>query len=600
MSRKLIKSLVLSSMLVGLGVNAAGGEKKEKENHFNPDQYSNLIGENPVVPVDLFGKSALSGFEKLDKELLYKENDKRLVFLLPYYAGVKTFIEDKAVFHVLANSSLREYWVTYNSTNNKFKRKRALKSFSSKFEDLKSIKPSKTSGYIYNSYDVKSWYEFNFDEMSKTFVAGGFWASGYGCFVGSGHVRGDRLSPAIAPMKTSSVVKSGKSCDFRLEFGDDETSAEAVEEAIENVSIHAQVRVLGKTHYDLLPVIGLFIPTGEMGVFNADKNKLVYKIEAESLIPLDTTLDWMVSTEAGSDIGKTVSVKSLEEFISYTGSYGTTSNTLFKFQKNGNELLYLDRGYYKNTATLSRLVFHSQSSKSIRYKLSAIASGTLDKAPAYIDIMRNLSRSGRINLTYMDQKGNASDLSSLTKYTNEIEKGYEAFLKKDADRNPAKELKIISGATLSSAELESVQKNVPDSNNDEIASSGGTPVTVATVAGTVPEKNPDLEFTCDRELQDLGSFFNGQHLISTQKMDAPLNYVFPRLKKILVDEEYVLGEHNSDIEFVFYQIVSETRRYTAIVNFKENNLSIDLKMPAGTTAPVDTFKDYFCSLYEKV
>jgi hypothetical protein len=603
MYKILAKCAVMVSIVLVFTVNA---EEKQKENHFNPNQYDDLISTTPTKPIKLFGKSVLNASKKLSKDLLYKENDQRLVHLFPLYFDVKTFIEDEEVFDVLSNSSLREYWVEYNSTNNKFKRKRALKSFSSKFEQLKDANPQKVSRYVYKEEFVKTWYEFDFDSMSKSFTTEGLYKSdAYGCMLEAGNKRKSTPYGSYRMPITSQSIGMGtdgrkKVCEFKLSFGDDEVSAEAVEEVIENVSIDADIRMLGKVHYDLLPALGVFLPTGELGLFETKKDKLVYKIESDKSKSFEELLSWtMGERHGGYPKNKYFSTKELAKIVDFDGSYGTDYHkNLFRFRDNGSELLVWTKGQYTKYSTLARLVIHSQTKNYIRYKLSAISSGTLKNAPAYFDLVLSTDGNG-FYIRKMDQRLNVSSEKVNKPYTNKIEEGHEDFLAKDAIRNPGKKLRLAAIAQTTNDNKESnLALSKPTTNQDKNSesSTGNT----ATVRNTVMDKNPEYAAKCDRDLQDLGSFFSGQHVISTQAINAPLDYVFPRLKKILIDEKFVLGEHNSADEFTFYEIVSAKRRYTTVATFKDNKLLLDLKMPAGTTVSKKAFTDYYCGIYEKI
>jgi hypothetical protein len=606
MYKTLIKYAVMASIVFVFNANSEE-KQKEKENHFNPNQFDNLISKTPTKPITLFGKSVLNASKKLSKDLLYKENDQRLVHLFPLYFDVKTFIEDEEVFDVLSNSSLREYWVEYNSTNNKFKRKRALKSFSSKFEQLKDENPQKVSRYVYKEQFVKSWYDFDFDSMSKSFSTDGLYKSdSYGCMLEAYNNKGKFTAYGSyrMPITSQSIVMGTdgreKVCEFKLSFGDDETSAEAVEEVIENVSIDADIRMLGKVHYDLLPARGVFLPTGELGLFETKKDKLVYKIESNKPKSFEELLSWtMGERHGGYPKKKHFSTKELAKIVDFDGSYGARySDDLFKFRDNGSELLVWTKGQYTKYSTLARLVIHSQTKNYIRYKLSAISSGTLKNAPAYFDLVLSTDGNG-FYIRKMDQRLNVSSEKVNKQYTNKIEEGHEDFLAKDAIRNPVKKLRLAAIAQTTNDNKESnlaLSKPTTNQNENSEFGTGNT----ATVGNSVMDKNPEYAAKCDRDLQDLGSFFSGQHVISTQAINAPLDYVFPRLKKILIDEKFVLGEHNSADEFTFYEIVSAKRRYTTVATFKDNKLLLDLKMPAGTTVSKKAFTDYYCGIYEKI
>jgi len=603
MYKNLVKYTVMVSIIFASISNA---EEKQKENHFNPNQFDNLISKTPVKPISLFGKSVLNASKKLSKDLLYKENDRRLVHLFPLYFDVKTFIEDEEVFDVLANSSLREYWVEYNSTNNKFKRRRALKSFSSKFEQLKNKNPQKVSRYVYKEQFVKYWYDFDFDTMSKSFTTDGLYkGSTYGCMLEAdsnkrkGTAYGSYRMPITSPSIVIGTDGHQKACEFKLSF-DDEASAEAVEEVIENVSIDADIRMLGKIHYDLVPVRGVFLPTGELGLFETQKDKLVYKIESDKPKSFEELLSWIMGERHRAyPQKKRFSAKELTEIVSFDGSYEWGfPKSLFRFRDNGNELLVLTTGQYSKYSTLSRLVVHSQTENYIRYKLSAISSGTLKNAPAYFDLVLSTDSNG-FYIRKMDQRLNVSREKVNQQYTNKIEEGHEDFLTKDAIRNPGKKLALIGSAQISYDKKESNVAPLKSTSNQGGNSEASTAYT-ATTGNTVMEKKPEYAAKCDRDLQDLGSFFSGQHVISTQTINAPSDYVLPRLKKILINEGFVLGEHNSADEFTFYEIKSPTKRYTTIATFKDSKLVLDLKMPAGTTVSKKAFTDYYCSIYEKI
>lgn len=606
MYKSLVKYAVMASIVFVYSANAE--EKlKDKENHFDPNQYDRLISTTPTKPINLFGKSVLNASKKLSKDLLYKENDQRLVHLFPLYFDVKTFIEDEEVFNVLANSSLREYWIEYNSTNNKFKRRRALKSFSSKFEQLKDANPQKVSRYVYKEQFVKTWYDFDFNAMSKSFITDGLYKSNsYGCMLESYLNKGKFTAydsyrmPITSPSIVMGTGGHKKVCEFKLSFGDDEVSAEAVEEVIENVSIDADIRMLGKIHYDLLPVRGVFLPTGELGVFETKKDKLVYEIESDKPKSFEEFLSWTMGERHGDyPKKKYFTAKELSKIVSFDGSYeGSYQKNLFRFRNNGSELLVWTKGQYSKYSTLSRLIIHSQTENYIRYKLSAISSGTLKNAPAYFDLVLSTDSNG-FSIRTMNQRLNVSSDKVNQQYTNKIEEGHEDFLAKDAIRNPGKKRELGGIAQTSNDKKESsvvLSKPTTKQGKNNETSTRNT----ATVANTVMEKNPEYAAKCDRDLQDLGSFFSGQHVISTQNINAPLDYVFPRLKKVLINEGFVLGEHNSADEFTFYEIKSPTKRYTTAATFKNNELVLDLKMPAGTTVSKKAFTDYYCSIYDKI
>jgi hypothetical protein len=442
--------------------------------------------------------------------------------------------------------------------------------------------------------------------MSKSFTTEGLYKSdAYGCMLAAGNKRKSTAYNSYRMPITSPSIVMGtdgheKVCEFKLSFGDDETSAEAVEEVIENVSIDADIRMLGKVHYDLLPARGVFLPTGELGLFETKKDKLVYKIESNKAKSFEELLSWIMGGRHGAyPNNKYFSTKELAKIVDFDGSYGARySDDLFKFRDNGSELLVWTKGQYTKYSTLARLVIHSQTKSYIRYKLSAISSGTLKNAPAYFDLVLSTDGNG-FYIRKMDQRLNVSSEKVNKQYTNKIEEGHEDFLAKDAIRNPGEKLRLTGIVQASNDKKENnvvLSKPTTNQGGNSEASTGYT----ATVGNTVMEKNPEYAAKCDRDLQNLGSFFSGQHVISTQTINAPSDYVLPRFKKILINQGFVLGEHNSADEFTFYEIVSEKRRYTTVATFKDNKLVLDLKMPAGTTVSKKAFTDYYCSIYEKI
>ena len=620
MKKKLMKSKLLLILLAANAVSGVSLATEKSENGFDPSDYKIRITSGDFKPEPVFGVNAYRINDKPDKAFLTSYYDAIVVNLATIYPDAASLISDPNLNEILANSSLSEIWEKHRLTNNKFKHRRMIKSAEAAIKQLKLKNIPMSRSDVYTISKIKSRYEFNFDEMQKSFIPFALGASKHAssdepCSIDPRTYGKQKYLRDLALETHSYTVKEvnvyGHTCRLTMAFDDDAT-AEKAEEFIENKSIDEEIRTLGTVYFDkshpMKPVFvpeksGLFNRKGERA-FEFSDLKVIEEGERSSRSIL-SNFDSFKNPEHNNlaRFKKLIEMDASLEIEPYgadTGFIKPTSDgkTLALETYNGrvNDAV--------NPSTVALYFLTEQTRDYLLYQFDTLYQGSVANAPRFIQV--NVTGNDKyLSVDFIDAFNFNSFQNEDTFLSNDPFKDHPDILG-IANKLSKKAIEINwQGTAPKAAKVKQTQKPNKETQKPSKGSDINSKVSSAkepVKAEGLIEANPKYAIAeCDNDTDDLGGFFSGQHFISRQKTTAPANYVIPRLKKVLLDEKFTLGEKLTESAFSFYEVDDKGRHKTpSTVSFNNGVIQFEMKTKPGVATSKSAIQGYYCSIYKKL
>jgi hypothetical protein len=574
-----------------------------------------------------------------------------------YHSNV-SFYQDESLGKVFKSSPISTEWDSYVNESNGFKKRKALKVLDAAFKQQESsMKAPHTRDYIF-SYRVSGTYDFDFENMTKTLAFKSIYRNtGDDNYFGLSAVshlnrkEGDRGSIGKSSIYQNKRYKKGVSYDttmidningvtpvyaslggtlldaininesnsqatFTVTF-ENEDDAERYENFVMDDDDVTYLQVQMKLSFN--SDISSFVFTPVAGeIKSANSNVAISKLY---------TVD-KVSTYLNN---RKFVEKSLSQVLPLdtmramrADGYATGNIQLFN---NGNELYYL----IKHHSAISKIHNGTEqiNTKGIlaKYKYLGVLEGdyALWKFEQLSDNNNDKNSTVDISDVYdyvaLKYENNAFGNKTIKIYTTKTKLSYSSnFLSEKYNTSLGD--KYNGDLSSGDANMLSTKAKV---KTEATAKSKGTTNTVATKQEKLSEpkvvaakiiskppimnkvesptqfaKNDKYSISCDLNMKDAGGFFDGQHIVGTQKTDVPREYLLNRIPQVLKSEGFI-ATTGKDSNALYYLVPQKSgKNYNHDVVFTDSGFFFEFRTYPGVSISTSAAKDYFCDVIAKI
>lgn len=576
-----------------------------------------------------------------------------LTSLVKKYPSDESFYLDKSLDRLFMKSTIKTEWNAYLHETNAFKKRRALKALDEAFDKLKASGTTPHSANYIVSYPIDGTYDFDFDNMSKTFTvsdAGRWGGLTHSYFeVLDSHrlqrAKGDRgdngrenfieelnylvgrhydtttlglqsnfpvkavLEGSILDISTPNQKRGFGKYTIRFE---DEGKAETFENFIMDPDDKGYLQIQMRLDFNDKMSMFMFTPVA-VEIKSANKNM--------------TMSDTYFITKTGDLLGHRKFVnKTIDEVLHLKNLASMRKHGSGKLQlfNGGNELYYLFDSYESYTKINNGREDIQTKGALAKYSFVGVLEGdialwTLDSRSKH-NIGKALSLYHAYDYIALKKSGDKIKFHSLRSLSLKVvddkwlEEKFDSTLgdsyRGDLSSGEATPLTGVSTkktkpqvkSKVDKAVVKPTVPTVTKTNINDSASSAAVSVTEAKSAEppvvNLLNKDGNLSITCDLSMKDTGGFFNGQHIVGTQKTDVPHDYLINRIPQIMKNEGF--GESTGDDKDTLYYLAPQDSggSYSYDVKVSEGFLSIEFKTYAGVSVGTKAMKSYMCGLIE--
>jgi hypothetical protein len=539
------------------------------------------------------------------------------------------FYNDSSLENSFYASPISKEWENYRNEKNGFKKRKALKVLDSAFENqLKLMKKPHSGNYIF-SYEYSGTYEFDFEKMSKKISF-----KRISSFKNNSYFPLDNVLPLHH--KTEARVKAynetiawniNGSIPVRQSLGgslidalsdnynmtvkfDNVEEAEIFENYVMDKDDVTYLQVQMELTFD--DSISSFIFTPIAGEIKSSKNN----IAISKLYTIDKTREYLGEHKfIDKELGDVLPLNKITKILK------VNKNSIQLF--NGGKELYaliVQSNFEKSRARINNGAEDiTVKGMLAKYKYLGVLEG--DVALWSLDRLsdKNIDKNSKTQIKYAPDyillyaNGNEIHANMLKaqmsppddwsyKTENVVNQRYRGDLS-SSDATLLKDTPTKKTATPTKHNPVNSQTNEPKENQTK-PSAGKAEIKAHTVKKSTEiiehPKNDKFAISCNLDMKDTGGFFDGQHIVGTQKTDIPREYLTSRIKQIYKSEGFIQTT-GADSNTLYYLAPQDSgKNYNYDATFTSDGFSLEFRTYKGVSISTKAAKGYFCEVIAKI